>query len=106
MEQRPDLSDNPFLKIDDPREKTAPMQQAAQDKALEFGRLCYSVFHQYEDGKRLWAFLTETYLLQQQVDPTLANAPHLTLWWDGFKSALLGMYNTGELYIKRVNGVG
>ncbi len=104
MNNRPDLSDNPFLKIDNPYEDASGAQEKASLKATEFGRLCYSVFHEYEDGKRLWEFLKENYLMQQQVDPTQDNAQQLSLWWDGFKASLLGMYNMGLMHIKKTNG--
>ncbi len=103
--QRPDLSDNPFLKIENPWEDTQKLEGVQKEKALEFQRLCYSVLHEYADGQRLWEKLHEMYLMQQQVDPTAYSAPNLALWWDGFKAALLGLYNMGLMHKKRASGV-
>jgi len=100
---RADLSDNPFLKIDEPHKPSAAQQEATL-KALEFHRLCYSTFHVFEDGKKLWEFIKDVYLMQQHVDPTQSNAKDLALWWDGFKSGLLGLHNMGLMHIKKANG--
>lgn len=107
QQQRADLSDNPFLKIDNPWDdvKQSESNTKATEKAKEFQRLCYSVFHEYADGKRLWEMLTEMYFMQQQLDPTGPNADKLALWWDGFKSALLGMHNMGAMHQRRISGV-
>lgn len=108
LPDRPDLSDNPFLRIENPYEdpKLQERQQQASLKAAEFQRLCHSVFHEYADGKRLWEMWRDMYLMENQVDPTGSNSSNLSLWWDGFKSCGLGFYNHGLMHIKRVNGVG
>jgi len=103
--EKQDLSDNPYLKIDNPYEDVQKQQAEAQTKVNEIERLCYSVFHQYEDGKRLWEFLHDTYLMRQHIDVNCGNAQNVAIWWDGFKAALLSLYNTGLTHIKKTNGV-
>lgn len=103
--QRPDLSDNPFLKIENPFAETEGKRQALEDAAKELQRLCYSVWHTYPDGQRLWEKLLQMYIMNNQVDPTTQSAGTMAIWWDGFRSALLGMYNMGTLHLKRTNGV-
>lgn len=109
MEQsqlRPDLSDNPFLAIPDYREDTKVKESEAQILAAEFQRLCYSVFHEYGDGQKLWEKFHDMYLLQSQVNPAAGNAGEMAIWWDGFKQCMIGMYQHGLAHIKRTNGVG
>lgn len=105
MEQRPDLSDNPFLKIENPWEQTEAARAKAEEELKEFQRLCYSVWMSYADGKALWERLQKQYLMQQQLDPAGPNAQSLAVWWDGFKAALLMMHNFGLTHLKRINGV-
>lgn len=107
-QDRPDLSDNPFLKIENPYDdpKIKERQAAASAKASEFQRLCYSTFHEYPDGKKLWEMWRDMYLMENQLDPTQTNSSNLAVWWDGFKACGLGFYNHGMAHIKRTNGVG
>jgi hypothetical protein len=105
QQQRPDLSDNPFLRIENPWDEVKQSESKMQEEAKEFQRLCYSVFHEYADGKRLWEKLSSMYFMQQNLDPSQTNARNLSLWWDGFKAALLGMYNMGLMHQKRISGV-
>lgn len=105
MEQRPDLSDNPFLKIDNPFEQVNQNQEQAIEKAKEFQRLCHSIWHVNADGKALFEMLKDMYLMQQQIDPSQPNANNLALWWDGFKANILGQYNMGLAHHRRTTGV-
>lgn len=81
------------------------LQAKATERAEEFQRLCYVVFHEFPEGAKLWERLRDMYLMNSQVDPRSNNASECSLWWDGFKSSLLGLYNHGLAHIKRVNGV-
>lgn len=105
-QDKPDLSDNPFLRLEDPRGDSKVKESEAAALAAEFQRLCYSVFHEYADGKRLWEKFHDMYLLSSQVNPAAQNAGEMAIWWDGFKNCMIGMYNHGKAHIKRTNGVG
>lgn len=105
QQDKPDLSDNPFLRIEDPRADVKAVESKAQQLSAEFQRLCYSVFHEYADGKKLWERFHDLYLLRSQVNPAAPNAGEMAIWWDGFKECMIGMYNHGLAHIKRVNGV-
>lgn len=102
---KPDLSGNPFLKIEDPRADVGARESQAIELASEFQRLCYSVFHEYADGKKLWEKFHDMYLMQSQINPAVPNAGEMAVWWDGFKQCMIGLYNHGQAHIKRVNGV-
>lgn len=100
------LSDNPLLQAPKPFDDgSAEHRKALEEKSKEFQRLCYSTFHNYADGQKLWEMLKEMYLMQQHVDPAAPNANNLAIWWDGFKSSLLGLYNMGLAHKKRINEV-
>ncbi len=100
------MSENPFLKVDNPYDGVNNRQKDAQDYEREFERLCWSVWHQSVDGKELYERLKQRFLLQTQINPMSPTASSEAIWWDGFRSGLIGLYNLGTNHIKRVNTEG
>ena len=97
------MKDNPFLKLDNPYEDVEKQTQHAAEYEKEFERLCWSVWHQSPDGKALYERLKERYLLRTQINPLSQTAATEAIWWDGFKSAISGLYYLGRQHILRVN---
>ena len=97
------MVDNPWLKVPNPYEETAEQQKAAAEYQKNFDRLCWSVFHQFEDGKALFELLSQRYLQTTQLNPMSPTATTEAVWWDGFKCAITGLYNLGAKHIRRVN---
>ena len=51
---------------------------------VDFEKLCYQLFEN-ELGKKYWEFVTERFLLQGFVDPASPAAPHMGVYYEGFK---------------------
>lgn len=98
------MDNNPYLKLDDPFEKQRNQIGEVQRETIEFQRLCYEVFFANKDGERLLEILTERYLLSALFSPTQSNASELALYFEGFKSAIRGLYEQGLIHKKRSNG--
>lgn len=100
------MADNPWLKVDNPYEANSETQKQAEDYQREFDRLCWSVFHQNEDGKALYERLSQRYLQTTQLNPMSPTAQTEAVWWDGFKCAITGLYNLGAKHIRSINTEG
>lgn len=95
---------NPFLIYDeDPFEHAKDEVTKVQNESIEFQRLCFTVFHQSEDGKKLYEMLKAQYLLQAKWSPTDPTAATQAIYWEGFRECIRGLYNMGLIHLKRVN---
>lgn len=62
-----------------------------------------------EDGKKLWEKIKEQFLLPALFHPNNPNAPHLSVYFDGYREALRMLYNSAtnhHQYINRSNNAG
>ena len=76
---------NPFLQpenfFDGYKKHEDPSRQ---NQNVDFEKLCYQLFEN-ELGKKYWEFVTERFLLQGFVDPASPAAPHMGVYYEGFK---------------------
>lgn len=71
-------------------------------KALEFDKLCYELFHQYEQGKVFMKVCEKRFLI-----PALANIGTATyqidcIWAEGFKEAFRTIMKCAESHDQRI----
>lgn len=97
------MSSNPYLQVNDPFEEQKKQQQDVQKEAIEFQRLCFEVFHMSKDGKALYEHIEQKFLLQSLFAPSHPQAANLSLYWEGFKEALRGLWAQGNMHKKRIN---
>jgi hypothetical protein len=79
------------------------LQKRQIDEVIELQRLCFEIFHMTDMGKKLYQLLLNKMIIPAKFSPTDANAPHLAIYWSGFKDALRGLHEHGEEHQRRIN---
>ncbi len=88
--------------LDDPYKSAKQKQEETDKAAIELQRLCYETFHTFPDGKRLYEWLRDKYLLGSCYSPVDNNANELALYWEGFRECIRGIHALGEMHRKRI----
>ena len=101
------MLDNPLLMPPkDPFENQRALQDKIRAEAIELQRLCYEVFHMTDNGKKLYAIILKQFIMPAHFSPADNNAATLALYWEGFKTAMKGLHDNGELHAKRITQGG
>jgi hypothetical protein len=88
---------------EDPFAPQKLQQEAAKQEAIQFQRLCYEIFHMSDNGKKLYDMILKKYIIPAKFAPSHPNADHLALYWEGFKEAMRGLWDQGNVHATRVN---
>lgn len=99
------IENNPFLQVPNPFEEVQTSQNAASREALEFQKLCWTVFHVEPSGKRLMELLKERYLLRPLFSPDHPQGQNQAMFWEGFREAIRSFHNYGLQHQLYINGV-
>ncbi len=104
MSNHSDQSNNPFFKVDDVFKDQRKQLKDVEKEAIEFQRLCFETFHMNKDGLALYEIIKERYLFRALFAPTMPNPSELSLYYEGFKEALRGLWTQGDIHRRRING--
>ena len=88
--------------LDDPYKNSRKNQEESEKAILEIQRLCYETFHAFPDGKRLYEFLRDKYLMSACFNPNDPKAEQLAMYWEGFRECIRGIYQLGNIHAKRI----
>lgn len=96
--------ENPYLKQEDYFEGYQKKidELKFRPDVVHLDKLCYSVFST-EDGKQLLNEFCERYLLQGFVNPSVANASHAALYYEGFKEAFRLIRGSVKAHQQRID---
>ncbi len=96
------MDNNPILEQIDPYKDVKAQQEATKKAEVELQRLCYETFHAFPEGKKLYEFLRDKYLLQACFVPNDPQAHQLAMYWEGFKEAIRGIHQLGAVHAARI----
>jgi len=96
---------NPILErmSEDPFAPQKQQLDAVKQETIQFQRLCYEIFHMSDNGKKLYEMILKKYIIPAKFAPSHPEAANLALYWEGFKEAMRGLYDQGNVHAGRVN---
>jgi hypothetical protein len=105
--KEPNLSDNPYLKENNPYEDYAKSQQAnlqskhAQE-VMKLQKDCYMMM-QTPEAQECFKGLTARFMLQTLYNPIQAGVEHVALYWEGFRDAIRTVGQMSDMHAQMIN---